>query len=294
MVLTKYQRTSWSWRLDLIRQPIIAACVLLATPAMAAPDLRTITAAPPIWADEFTNGPTAGEWDRGLSPWPNTIANRIMPGTGERQVFVDPAYLGSESVFAVNGTALILAQRMDAGTRGRVDAKITLEKPFLAAEAALRKADWISGALKGRKGFQYGYVEASFRVSDPAPSAWPAFWLLPVQWGWPPEIDILEIPGDQVAHQTLHSSPGDPFPRPTCKTPLLTPGRFHSYGVHWTAETITFFVDRVQTCSFPTPYDMKQPMYPILSLAVGGWATAPDATTTNMQMQIDYIRWWAL
>jgi len=87
--------------------------------------------------------------------------------------------------------------------------------------------------------------------------------------------------------------PGDPTPHLTVKTPI--DDKFHSYGVLWGPKAIIFFIDRVATARFATPPDMHQPMYPLLNLAVGGWARPPDTRTpAKMTMAVEYVRWWNL
>ena len=53
--------------------------------------------------------------------------------------------------------------------------------------------DYTSSAINssGKFNMKYGYFEARLKMS-PVQGAWPAFWML--QSGWPPEIDIMEVP----------------------------------------------------------------------------------------------------
>lgn len=269
----------------------LAAVAIAAATAPGPDPIDWIKGRAPSWAEEFTSPPKASEWDRGLSPWPNTVGNRILL-SGEQQVYVDKAFLGRETLSHRDGMVTLSAERMDPETRKRVDTLLVAERVTPPMAAALRKAGWVSATLKGRRSFRYGYVEARMRQSYPAPSAWGAFWMLPAKWGWPPEIDIVEMPGDGIAHQNLHTGPTNLAMG--CKPALAAPGDFHTFGMLWTAATITFFVDRKVTCSFATPVDMRQPMYPILGLAVGGWAKPTDASTPDMKLQVDYVRMWKL
>ncbi len=269
------------------------ALVAPATAGSVPPDplIAQIVQAPPIWAENFQHAPQLADWARGYSPWPNTIGNRILLG-GEREVYLDAPYLDRDLLQWHTGQVTLVAERMTAADRAAIDARMRAEHTGPPQSSALTAADWVSAMLKGSHAFQYGYVEIQAQA-DLDPSAWPAFWLLPAKWGWPPEIDILEIPGDRTAHQTLHSLPGDPQPHPTVRTPIGP--AFHTYGVLWGPDRIRFYVDRHQTADFPTPPDMHQPMYPVLNLAVGGWAKMPGAQTPKqLTMHINYVRWWPL
>jgi serralysin len=66
---------------------------------------------------------------------------------------------------------------------------------------------------------------------------------------------------------------------------------FHSYGMLWTKETITWYIDGKAVGSVATPTDMNQPMYMLLNLAIGGkWPGDPDGRMTSAEMKVDYVR----
>jgi hypothetical protein len=66
---------------------------------------------------------------------------------------------------------------------------------------------------------------------------------------------------------------------------------FHTYGVDWQADYLTYYFDGNQVWKTPTPSDLNEPMYIIANLAVGGnWPGMVNGTTPfPAQMKIDYI-----
>ena len=124
---------------------------------------------------------------------------------------------------------------------------------------------------------------------------WPAFWLLPADDSWPPEIDVLEILGHEpnIVYTTnhyrnadgKHEGKGDKWLGPDFSSGL------HTYAIDWEPGEIVWYVDGVEryhtTANVP-----KQPMYVLANLAVGGdWPGQPDATTPfPSAMVIEYIR----
>lgn len=269
------------------------------TPGTPDPQIAAMVAAQPFWSDDFTAPTTATNWERGFAPVANAIGDRILP-TGEVQVYTDTPYLNRDLLALSTHKASLVATPMNSDDRKAIDARmasanIAVTQPVLAA--ALSKATWVSTLLKGRTAFEYGYFEANIR-QDSDPSAWGGIWLLPQARAWPPEIDIAEIlskSGTSVAHQTLHWLPQTgPAAQATSQTTLTTPG-YHTYGVLWRPDWIMFFVDRQRTACFATPADMHQPMYPLLNLAIGGWAAAPSSTTAEkITMDVTYVHYWSL
>ena len=142
---------------------------------------------------------------------------------------------------------------------------------------------------------QYGYFE--MRAALPAGQGfWPAFWLLPGDGSWPPEIDIVEVLGNSptTAHALLHSTVSGNSAMKINYLPDLSIG-FHTYGLSWQADTIRWFIDGNAMAAAATPADMQKPMYMLLNLAVGdtgSWPGQYDAGKPDGHMLIDYVRAW--
>ena len=130
---------------------------------------------------------------------------------------------------------------------------------------------------------------------------WPSFWLLPEDNSWPPELDAMEMLGNlpntlvttvhsQVSGAAQHSSTHYTTSAGTSVANMTT--GFHTYGVDWEPDTITWYFDGQKVFQTATPADLNKPMYMIADLAVGGyWPGSPNAATQfPAQMQIDYIR----
>jgi hypothetical protein len=160
----------------------------------------------------------------------------------------------------------------------------------------------VSGLINTHGTFSqtYGYFEISAKVPS-GQGLWPAFWLLPQSGNWPPEIDVLELLGNDPSTYYVGAHWSDAAGRHAFDTQGysatvdLSQG-FHQYGTLWTADRITFYLDGQEVYSMATPPGMNEPMYLLAGLAVGGnWPGAPDATTLfPAQFQIDSIKAWAL
>jgi beta-glucanase (GH16 family) len=146
----------------------------------------------------------------------------------------------------------------------------------------------------------YGYFEIRAQVSNAAGTL-PAFWLLPTDNSWPPELDVMEILGSdpKTLYTTVHSQVDgetkiDDSHRQTSAETSISDASvsFHTYGVDWQADTITWYVDGVKVAQVATPSDMHKPMYMIANLNVGGnWEGRPaDDQGFSASFKIDYIR----
>jgi beta-glucanase (GH16 family) len=120
---------------------------------------------------------------------------------------------------------------------------------------------------------------------------WPAFWLLPKDQSWPPEIDVMEEIGDPgVVYHTVHSRIAD---QPGVKAEVPgDPDGFHTFAVAWDPQQVVWYVDGRETARKPTPPDANKPMYLLVNLAVGGhWPGVPDASTAfPARMTVRWVR----
>jgi len=159
--------------------------------------------------------------------------------------------------------------------------------------------DYISGAISSYPfGQTYGYFELRGRIPS-GRGLWPAFWLMPTDMSWPPEIDVMEVLGNAPGKlfTTLHSrkfAQGTMIGLGTGTADLSHAD--HAFGVDWGPERTRFYLDRRLVFSEPTPPDCHKPFYLIANLAVGGpssWPGAPDsATRFPAHFRIASIRAW--
>ena len=97
----------------------------------------------------------------------------------------------------------------------------------------------------------------------------PAFWLLPYDLSWPPEIDAMEVlAGDpSTVYFTLHV-PGAAQVGNYAKLPVDLSTGYHDYTVDWGPKLVKFFVDGVLYWATPTPASMNKPFYLLANLTV--------------------------
>ncbi|CAN5155351.1 hypothetical protein BH10PSE4_BH10PSE4_07280 [soil metagenome] len=246
------------------------------------------------FSDEFntlviSDGVT-GTWQttygyRGAGP----VSSHTLQATGEKQIYVDASYTGSGTTplgldpFSLSGGVLT----------------ITAAKTTAATKDLLYGYDYTSGLLTTQPSFAqtYGYFE--MRAKMPSGSgAWPAFWLLPTSGSNPPEVDILEVKGadPNSSYLTLHDLA---LPGTQLQSVAYTPNaasQFHTYGLRWDADYITWFIDGSEVYKTATPADMHQSMYILIDLAVGGafGGTVDEAALLSTNLQLDYVRAYAI
>jgi len=160
-------------------------------------------------------------------------------------------------------------------------------------------APFLSGELTTHDTFSqtYGYFEMSAKMPG-TPGMQAAFWLLPQDGSWPPELDAVEVLGSQpgTAVDTAHSqASGSHTANPHWAGISDASKTFHTYGVDWEADKITWYVDGKQTAQEDTPADMHKPMYMLLSTIAGAsssWVGAPAAGTSDA-MQVAWVHAYA-
>ena len=156
---------------------------------------------------------------------------------------------------------------------------------------------YTSGMLSSYSHFSqaYGYYECRAQIAA-GQGLWPAFWMIPNNLQWPPEIDILEILGQTPndIYTTYHDANNDIYQTYTIVSGLTT--AFHLYAVDWEPGSIKWYVDGNQV--YTTSSNVTSlPFYIIFNYAIGGnWGGYPDSTTitalqnNTVPVKVDYIR----
>lgn len=196
----------------------------------------------------------------------------------EQQVYTDLDFKGtSSSALGVNPLSIkdgILT--------------ITAAPVTSAVQSFVGKQTYTSGLINTDGSFsqQYGYFETRAQM-DSGNGLWPAFWLLPTDHSWPPEIDIFEQLGrdPNTVYMTSHAWNGTDGGKFYVDTSVM-----HTYGLDWNKDFLIWYIDGTEVFRTATPDSMRKEMYVLLNLAVGdGWAGPADASTGVGEFKIDYV-----
>ncbi|MER8482148.1 family 16 glycosylhydrolase [Mesorhizobium sp. M1322] len=238
------------------------------------------------FSDEFDtldlwNG-SSGTWDSNF--WWGAANGSSLTGNNELQWYIDTNYAPTSSVnpFSVeDGVLTITAARAPEAIR-----------PYI------NNYQYTSGLLTTYESFAqtYGYFEIRADMPEKQ-GVWPAFWLLPADGSWPPELDVVEMVGQDPNKLILtgHSNATGTHTTLSSTAYVADTAGFHTYGVLWTEDELVWYFDDVEVARAATPADMHEPMYMLVDLAVGGIAGTPaDGLATPAEMQIDYIHAYAL
>ena len=227
-----------------------------------------------VFSDEF-NGTSlnSSKWETQY-PWGGTLE------TNEEQQCYSP-----DSVSVKNGILSLTAIEQTVTCMGIYEQRSNL--PYR------------SGMIASHSHFSFKYGFAEIRAKVPAGTGlWPAFWLLPEvelpnTIDWPPEIDALEILGNETTKVYMGNWSGTEFNPEHYAGDYSGPDfseDFHLFGMRWSPDEIIWYVDGVERFR-STQGISSVPMYLIANLAVGGsWPGSPTADTEfPSTFQIDYI-----
>jgi len=237
-----------------------------------------------VWSDEF-NGTSinTNNWtyDLGGGGW----------GNGELETYTS----SSQNSYVSNGLLHIVALTNGSG--------------------------YTSARMKtqGLQSWAYGRMEARIQIPR-GQGIWPAFWMLGTNFpsvGWPTcgEVDIMENIGNTNDQGTDHGTIHGPMENGqdynynegvggtyTLPGGAVLANNFHIYGVEWTSNQITWFLDGNQfftatpasLVGLPSPgiWVFTNQQFFILNVAVGGgWPGNPSTNTVfPQQMLVDYVR----
>jgi beta-glucanase (GH16 family) len=238
------------------------------------------------FSDEFDtldlwNG-SSGTWDSNY--WWGAENGSTLTSNNDLQWYIDTDYAPTRSVnpFSIDdGVLTITAARAPEAIR-----------PYI------NNYEYTSGLLTTYESFAqtYGYFEIRADMPE-TQGTWPAFWLLPEDGSWPPELDVIEMFGKDPNKLILTGHSNATGTHTTVGTTAYaadTEG-FHTYGVLWTEDELVWYFDDVEVARAATPADMHDPMYMLVNMGIGGQAGAPaDELATPAEMQIDYIHAYAL
>ncbi len=202
----------------------------------------------------------------------------------------------------VDGGAIVLGESDNVTIAGGV-ARLEVAREQRTAFA--KNFDYTFGMLSSHSTFTFTHGYAEMRAKFPSGKGlWPAFWLMPANLQWPPEIDVVEFLGRQpdTIHGTVHFLDAS-GKRDSRSRDYRTPGKdysteFHTYAVRWTPDELVWYLDGVEYHRvIGQPSVPQVPMYMIVSSGVGppdswGGPVGPDTVFPNY-FEVDYVRVWA-
>jgi len=239
--------------------------------------------------DDFS---TLSLWDPShkTGTWQTNFGNNLkdvwsysLISNGEQQVYTTEGFEGTGdhnlhlNPFSVsNGVLSITAQQIQPS-----DVASTFGQ------------SWSSGMINTLNSFQqqYGYFEMRAQFPN-AEGSWPAFWMIPWPYQASTEADIVESIGISPNTDYRRGWGGDQTIYDNALK--LNPNDFHNYGMLWTKDTTTFYIDGVAVLSGPTPANWTSPMGLIVNMALGGWGGNPDPSQFPASMKVDWVHAYAL
>lgn len=162
---------------------------------------------------------------------------------------------------------------------------------------------WTSGMLstgrpswtgRPRFTFTYGYLEARIKMPS-AKGMFPAFWLLSADKTGDPEVDVVEMIGNDNApfmnlHWTTASGVKAQAPKTFASSDFST--GYHDFALDWEPGVITWYIDGVARYSISNSRMVPAvPMEIIFTLAVG-FPDPPPASVSSGSMSIERVRLW--
>ena len=170
-------------------------------------------------------------------------------------------------------------------------------------------APYLTGGVytKGKVGFSNGRLEICAKLHG-ATGAWPAFWLLPENEGWPNggEIDIMErLNNDTIAYQTVHST--YTYTLGIKDNPKqggigsINRNEYNVYAVEMYQDSLAFFINDTHTFTYPRIETDKEGQFPfvgkdfylLLDMQLGGnWVGQVDPADLPVEMEIDWVRFY--
>lgn len=178
-------------------------------------------------------------------------------------------------------------------------------KLIVKAEGNERKG-YKCGAIctKDKFEFMYGRVDVSAKINT-MQGAFPAIWMMNERYpemagsATNGEIDIMEhVSNNGEVVQTVHTKYTRKNKLPVNQSVTkVDVTRFNLYSMEWTPQSLTFFVNNVQTMKYPNmqlstdQWPFNQNFYLIINYMLGeSWAGEIDDAALPVTMEIDFIK----
>lgn len=174
---------------------------------------------------------------------------------------------------------------------------ITIKNGNLVISARKSKSgvyEFTSGLIESRRSLKIKYGRIEVRAKFPVGNGlFSAIWLSPVSEEYLPEIDIMEVLGQEprkiwvVNHYKRN---GEKF-RSYSYHYIKDIDEFHLYSINWNKDEISWYIDN-ELVHITKRGISQQEMCLIINLAVGGlWPVPPDSTTPfPSDFLIDYVK----
>lgn len=230
-----------------------------------------------IYIDEDFTAPDWSKWNVNGYDWSPNTPN---PGNPSESQSYQP------SAVTAAGGQLVLTASKQPRTIGGKTYPYTSGMVTTSRKVTFTPASSPSGVI-------YVSVWATLPMT---PGMWPAIWLLPQDYTWPPEIDLMEAWGDHagvVTHNDhwVANGQGQQIPGwPNTAATQLDPTVSHDYGLAWTTSYLSFHVDGVEVQRITDPAAVPtKPMYLLINLAVEGAKVQPSSALPA-RMLVDRVR----
>jgi beta-glucanase (GH16 family) len=203
--------------------------------------------------------------------------------------------------FGWGKTTTASAERID-------ESMITIRNGTLVLTADPNGGDVIAGCVssQGKAAFGPGtYFES--RIKLPMREGFlPAFWSKPDSEAWPPEIDFVELLGNNTDTSSHHvhyvqggGSPGGSHVD-YCNGCQYSPGYdftqdYHVFGCHWASNAIRFYVDGQQVHEVTDGNVLEScrkgaPFYMMLNIHIDKVGTTDKSVDWSEEMLVDWVR----
>jgi beta-glucanase (GH16 family) len=254
-------------------------------PVTIQPDVKDTTKWAMAFQDDFS-APTLNrqKWSTCYEWFDAANSGCTNPGNKELQWYLD------NQIAIKDGNLVLTADKNPVTVNKNGAAEVY---PYRSGMVSTGRPDLNSG-VKWQG--SYGFYEARIKL-EAGRGKWPAFWLLPTDKQWPPEIDIMEFLGHNPKEvlMTYHWADADGKHKEDSsyiKSDVAYTDDWHIYAVNWQPGRIDWYIDGILKKSETSLNIPGKPMQLILNLAVGGHLPGnPDASSKfPTSMSVDYVR----